>query len=140
MSTMPARRAYRSSTKGEIASGVELFAGLMLALVALMQILNGVAAIAEDTVFLTGYDYVLALDLTTWGWVMLVLGVLAGGISVAVLMRTAWGRMAGILAAFVGALASFGFMPYQPWWGVALLAFNALVIWALLTQMYYLDD
>ena len=50
----------------------------MLALVAMVQILNGIAAIAEDTLFLTGYDYVFAFDLTTWGWVSLVLGLLAG--------------------------------------------------------------
>ncbi|SDD94382.1 DUF7144 family membrane protein [Nocardioides lianchengensis] len=140
MSTTSSRRAYHDSSRGQWASGIELFAGLMLALVAMVQILNGIAAIAEDTLFLTGYDYVFAFDLTTWGWVSLVLGLLAGATAVGVVLRTTWGRMAGVLVAFVGALASFGFMPYQPWWGVVVLAFNSLVIWALLTQTYYLGD
>lgn len=140
MSTMSSRRAYQASSKGEIASGVELFATLMLALVAMIQILNGIAAITRDSLFLTGYDYVFAFDLTTWGWVTLVIGAVAAVTVVGLLMRTTWGRMAGAAVAFLGALASFGFMPYYRWWGVVVLAFNSLVVWALLTQTYYLGD
>jgi hypothetical protein len=140
MSTMPSRRAYESSTKGELAYGVELFAGLMLVLVAMLQVLNGIAAIAEDTVFLTGYDYVFEFDLTIWGWIMLVLGVLSGVTAAGVLFQTSWGRLAGVLIAFLGVLSSFGFIPHYPWWGVVLLVFNSTVIWALLTQLYYVGD
>lgn len=140
MSATSARRTFEDSAKGQWAYGVELFAALMLALVGMVQILNGVAAIAEDSLFLTGYDYVLELSLTAWGWMSLVLGVVALVTAVGILMRTTWGRMTGVLIAFVGALAAFGFMPYQPWWGIVVLGLNSLIIWALLTQTYYLGD
>jgi hypothetical protein len=139
MSTMP-RHAYEESTKGDVASGIELFAGLMLVMVAILQILNGISALADDNVFIGTWNYVFAFDLTTWGWVTLTVGILAGVTAAGVLLRTTWGRMAGVFVAFVGALASFGFMPYYPWWAVVLLVFNGLVIWALLTQLYYLGE
>lgn len=64
MSTTAPHRAH-DSTSGLVALGVTAFAGVMLATVAVFQILEGIAAIAEDTVYVTGIEYVYELDVTT---------------------------------------------------------------------------
>ena len=54
MSTSTRRSDYDTSTRGFVIAGVTGFAGVMLMTVALFQILEGIAAIADDKVYVTG--------------------------------------------------------------------------------------
>lgn len=135
MSTHTSGRAYDHSTSGLVAVGTTAFAGVMLATVALFQILEGIAAIAEDTVFVSGLDYVYELDVTTWGWIHLVVGVLGLTTAVGILAGQAWGYVAGIAIATLGAITNFAFLPTYPFWSIVVLAFNLTVIWALCRQL-----
>lgn len=135
MSTTAPHRAYDDSTSGLVVSGVTAFAGVMLSTVAIFQILQGIAAIAEDTVFVTGIEYVYELDVTTWGWIHLVLGAIALATGIGILAGQVWGQVAGIAIAVLASVASFASLPYYPLWALVVLAFNGLVIWALCTQV-----
>lgn len=135
MSATTSRHSYDDSTSGLVATGVTAFAGVMLATVAIFQILEGIAAIAEDTVYVTGIDYVYQLDVTTWGWIHLVLGIIGLVTGIGILAGQVWGQMAGIAIAVISAVSSFAFLPYYPLWSMVVLAFNAFVIWALCTQI-----
>jgi hypothetical protein len=134
MSTTAPRR-YDDSTSGLVAMGVVGFAGIMLATVGIFQIFEGIAAIAEDEIYVSGVEYVFELDVTTWGWIHLVLGVLAVGSGFGMLAGQVWGQMAGIAIATIGAVASFAFLPYYPLWSIVVIAFNVFIIWALCTQV-----
>ena len=81
MSTSPS--AYDYSTKGMLSSGVTGFAAIMLMAIGCFQILQGIAAIANDEFFVAGSEYIFSFDVTAWGWVHLVLGLLGVGIGVA---------------------------------------------------------
>jgi hypothetical protein len=139
MSTRTTGRAYEHSTKGFVALGTTAFAGVMLATVAIFQILEGIAAIADDTVFVSGIDYTYELDVTTWGWVHLVIGVIGLATGVGILAGQTWGLMAGIAIATIGTVTNFAFLPYFPFWSVVILAFNIFVIWALCNQVSAAD-
>jgi hypothetical protein len=41
----------------------------------------------------------------------------------------------GIFVAALALLTNFAFLPYYPVWGLVLMALDALVIWALCTQL-----
>ncbi|MEI5675695.1 MULTISPECIES: DUF7144 family membrane protein [unclassified Nocardioides] len=135
MSTHTSGRAYDHSTSGLVALGTTAFAGVMLATVALFQILEGIAAIGEDSVFVTGLDYVYKLDVTTWGWIHLVVGVIGLATAVGILAAQPWGYVAGIAIATIGAVTNFAFLPFYPFWSIVVLSFNILVIWALCRQL-----
>ncbi len=137
MSTSPS--AYDYSTKGMLSSGVTGFAAIMLMAVGCFQILQGIAAIANDELFVAGQDYVFSFDTTAWGWVHLVLGLLGVGIGIAILTRTTVGLMAGIALAFVNMVAEFAFLPHYPFWALLLIGFNVVVIWALCSQLAHKD-
>jgi len=126
---------YDTSTKGLVAYGVTAFAGVMLATVAVFQILEGIAAIAKDDVFVAGIKYAYKFDVTTWGWIHLLLGIIALAVGIGILMGQTWSRIAGIVIAALSCLANFAFLPYFPIWSLVIVAFNAFVIWALCTQM-----
>lgn len=123
------------STAHLISRGTSAFAGVMLTVVAALQIIEGFAAIAKDNVFVTGINYTYEFDVTTWGWVHLVVGIIALGIGLGILAGQTWGLVSGILIATLGILANFAFMPYYPFWTIAIIALNSLVIWALCTEI-----
>ncbi|MDH2415559.1 hypothetical protein [Nocardioides sp. CER19] len=131
--TSPA--AYDGSTAPTFAYGLTLFAGITLATVSVFQILNGIAALAKDTIFVRGINYAYEIDLTTWGWVHLVLGLIALGTGVGLVMAQGWAYVVGIIIAVISAVANFAFIPQYPLWSIIIITFNGFVIWALCATM-----
>jgi len=135
MSTTSPRSAYEDTKSGAWSYGIVIFAGVMLVTVAAFQILEGIAAVAKDEVFVKGIDYVYKFDVTTWGWIHIVLGAVGVATGLGLLAGQTWARILGIALAVIGALASFAFLPYAPIWGLVLIGFYVLVMWALTSQM-----
>jgi hypothetical protein len=108
-----------------------LFAAAVLVTVGLFQVLPGIAALAEDEFFVRGSEYVYKFDLTTWGWVHLLIGVCLGAIGVFLFTGATWACWSGIVVAAFCAVANFMWLPYYPFWMLALIGLNVAVIWAL---------
>ncbi|WP_053748398.1 DUF7144 family membrane protein [Streptomyces sp. MMG1533] len=124
-------RGARSSGEGAWVAGWTGFAGVMMIFGGLMAIFQGIAAIAEDDVFVATRNYVYNFNLTSWGWIHLVLGVLVVLAGAAVFRGEVWARMVGIALAGLAMIANFMWLPYQPVWAIVLIAVDAFVIWAL---------
>lgn len=131
--------AYDYSTKGMLSSGVTGFAAVMLMAVGCFQIVQAITALVNDEFFVAGEEYVFKLDVTGWGWLHLVLGLLGLGVGIGMLTRRAVGLLAGIALAFVNMIAEFAFLPHYPFWAFLLIGFNVLVIWALCSQLTHQD-
>ena len=123
------------STKAILAFGITRFAGVLLTIVSMFQILQGIAAIADDKVFVRTPNYSFEFDLTTWGWVHLILGLVGLGVGIGILRGQTWGRIMGVLIAGLSTLMNFMFLPYYPFWSLAVIALDVVVIWALCTQV-----
>lgn len=102
-----------------------------------MDIFQGIAGIAEDDVYTRVGDYVFKFNLTTWGWIHLILGVIVAIAGYGILKGAEWGRVAGIALASLNVLFQFLFLPYQPWWALFSMAISVFVIWALATDEAY---
>ncbi|MFE6379774.1 DUF7144 family membrane protein [Streptomyces roseolus] len=132
-----APRPPRSSTSEAWASGGTLFAGVLMLVTGIMDVFQGIAGIAEDDVYARVGDYVFKFNLTTWGWIHLILGVIVAIAGYGILKGAEWGRVAGISLASLNLLAQFLFIPYQPWWALFSMAISVFVIWALATDDRY---
>ncbi|GKQ41487.1 hypothetical protein [Streptomyces sp. A012304] len=121
------------TARREWATGLTIFAAVMLMIAGILDILRGIAAIAEDDVFLTTRDYVFEFDLTGWGWIHLFLGVAALIISFGLFQASLWARVAGVAVAGLVIIANFLSLPYYPVWSVVMIAISGFVIWALCT-------
>ncbi|MFI8527596.1 hypothetical protein ACIGB8_24265 [Promicromonospora sukumoe] len=106
----------------------------MLILASLFQVMQGISAVAEDTLYVAGVEYVYALDVATWGWIHIALGVVALAAGIGVLTGRTWAFVVGIILASLASLANFAFLPYYPIWSSIIIAFDVLVIWALSTR------
>lgn len=113
------------------AGGLVMFAGVLMVVAGVWHALAGIAALLNDTLYVTTPDYVYALDLTGWGWGHLVLGALVALTGVAVLRGQTWGRFAGIALVALSLVANFLFIPWYPIWSLVIIALDVAVIWAL---------
>jgi hypothetical protein len=129
------RPAYDTTTRGFVAFGVSTFAGVLIATVSIFQILEGIAAIAKDDVYVRGINYAYEFDVTSWGWIHLVIGVIGLVTGIGILAGQTWGRLVGVFVAILGTLANFAFIPYYPVWSIVVIAFWVFTLWALCSQL-----
>ena len=111
--------------------GLSHFAGIMMMITGLFNAMEGVVALARNEIFVTTPRYLFAFDLTTWGWIQLILGIVVAIAGVGVITGQLWGRLVGITLAALSMLANFAFIPYYPLWSLSIIALNVFVIWAL---------
>jgi len=126
---------YDGSTKSSMAYGLAILGGVILCLVAVLQIVEGIAALAKDDIYVSGLDYTYKLDVSTWGGVHLVIGLIALAAGIGIVLGEVWAYVLGIVIAALSALSNFAFIPIYPFWSVIVIAFDVLVIWALSHQI-----
>jgi hypothetical protein len=115
------------------ANGLTIFAGSLMVIAGVWHVLAGIAALFNDKVYVSTPTYIYEFDLTTWGWIHVVLGLLVAGAGVAVLRGQTWGRVVGIVLASLSLIANFLFIPWYPIWSLLIVALDVAVIWALAT-------
>jgi len=135
MTSTPTRGDYDGGTRTAVAMTVNTFAGVMLLIVAVLEVLDGIAAAANDEIFVRGIKYAYKLDLTAWGWIHIVIGAIGVAAGIGILMNQVWAMVIGIAFACLSAVANFAFLPYYPLWALVVIAFDILIIWALANQV-----
>ncbi len=122
-----------ASTESQSGLGhvVYTFAGIMLIIGGAFQVIEAIAALVNDEYILVLPNYVFSLDLTGWGVIHLLIGLILAAIGVFLLLGKGWARIAGIVVAGISALINFTWLPYAPLWAILLIGIDVLVIWAL---------
>ncbi|MEV0251459.1 hypothetical protein AB0H76_33035 [Nocardia sp. NPDC050712] len=116
-----------------VAMGTAIGAAILLFTVGLLNLFEGISAVADDDVFVAGPEYVYQFDLTTWGWIHIALGVLLVLCAFGLATGTTWGRVAAITLAALSIVANFLALPYYPAWSILIIALDVVVIWAVST-------
>jgi hypothetical protein len=112
------------------AIGGTTFAATIMILVGIFQAIAGLAAILEDEFFVLTQNYVFDLDVTAWGWIHLLLGILVALAGYFLLAGRSWAAVTAIVLAMLSAIANFFFIPYYPFWSILMIALAVWVIWA----------
>ena len=113
------------------ATGFVVFAASMMMLIGGFHAIAGLAALFEDEFFVVGANYVYDVDVTAWGWIHLLLGVIVFAAGLGAFAGQTWARVVGIALAMLSAFANFFFIPYYPIWSILIIALDIAVIWAL---------
>jgi len=103
----------------------------MLIVAGAFEVIQSIAAIANDEYLVVLPNYVFSIDVTGWGWIHLLIGLILAAIGVFLLLGKGWARIAGIVIAGISALINFSWLPYSPLWALLLIGVDILVIWAL---------
>jgi hypothetical protein len=112
--------------------GWVFFAGIMLTLVGVFQVMAGLVALFDKSYYVVTADkLVVHASYTTWGWVHIALGALAIFAGVGVMSGRLWARIYAIALASISAVANLAFINASPVWSVVMITVDVLVIYAL---------
>jgi hypothetical protein len=116
------------------AVGFTTFAAFMFIMIGAFHVIAGLTGIIEDQFYAVTSNYVFEFDVTAWGWIHLIWGVIGILTGVALFSGAVWARTVGVIVALISAIANFGFIPYYPVWSIVVIAIDVAVIWALTTH------
>jgi hypothetical protein len=108
-----------------------LFAGIMLATVATLNVIWGLAAIAKSSYFVSDASYILLTDLRAWGWIVLAIGALQFLAAFSIWRGSEFGRWFGIAVAVLSIVGALMSAPASPLWSLVVVALGILVIYGL---------
>ena len=113
-----------------------IFAAIMLAIGGTLNAIYGLIAIVNDT--WVGFNEVtnnaVVLDVSAWGWIHLLLGIVAFIVGLGLMTGNVLARTFGVIVASVGLIANFLWLPVYPIWSIVIITIDALVIWALIVH------
>jgi hypothetical protein len=107
------------------------FAAVLMVMVGTFQALEGLAAIIDDEFYVVTKNYAFDLDVTAWGWIHLLLGIVIVLVGLGLFARQTWAGVTAIALAVLSAIANFFFVVYYPWWSLLVIAIDIWIIWAL---------
>ena len=112
-------------------AGRAVFAAILLMIAGTLNIIYGIGALDSARIFVNDTRFILT-DLNTLGWVLVVLGViqLAGGFSL--LAGKTYGRVIGIIAGSLGAIAALlSIGGSDPWWSLAIFFLCVWIVYGI---------
>jgi hypothetical protein len=114
-------------------TGWWLFAGILLTISGVLNIIWGIAAISESHFFVANTHYIVS-SLNTWGWITLILGVLELIAGFSLFAGGEFGRWFGILAAglvAIGSLLDLGNANASAFWSLCVFALSVIILYQL---------
>lgn len=113
------------------AAGWAGFAGFMLILIGVFDAIQGLVALFNDEFYVVTTDYVFKFDVTSWGWIQLILGIVLIASGLGIFSGNVAARTVGVIVAGLAAIVNFAWLPYYPLWSIVVIAICIAVIWAL---------
>jgi hypothetical protein len=110
------------------------FAGVLMILIGAFNIIDGLAALFKNDVFVTGKSGLVVLDINTWGWIWLIAGIVVVLAGIAVMSGRMWGIIAAVILIALNAIAQLAFLPAFPLWSTLIIVLDITLIYALVTH------
>jgi hypothetical protein len=112
------------------------FAGILMLIIASIDFFEGLIAIIRSEYYVLAPNQIIVFDTTTWGWIMLIWGIVLGCAGFGLLMAATWARWFTIVAGSLNFIVQLGFVGSSryPLWALAALALNAVVLYAVIVR------
>ncbi|BFV60711.1 hypothetical protein KCMC57_up59060 [Kitasatospora sp. CMC57] len=118
-------------SRKHFATGWTVFAACMMIFGGTMAIFEGIGAIVNDERYVITGNYVYKFDVTGWGWLHLILGIVIVVAGFLLFTGAMWARILGVIAAGLNMITNFLWLPYYPFWAIVMIAIDIFIIWAL---------
>ena len=109
------------------------FAGILILIVGMLDFFQGLIALFRDNYYVVSGSGFIVVDLTTWGWIMLIWGVLLVLAGMGLLGGQGWARWFTIVLVSLNFIAQLGFLgnSQYPLWSLTTLGLSVIVLYAL---------
>ena len=106
-------------------------AATLMILSGLLTFFIGITGVIKGVFFSTVSTYPFYFSVRGRGVTLLIIGVAAFIVGVALLVRMHWARHVATVVAVISAIANFMFLPFYPFWSIVVLAIDIFIIWDL---------
>ena len=120
-----------ASGRGSAWAGWVAFAGTMLLLIGGLNIFQGIVALIDDEHVVATANRFILVDITSWGWTLLLSGLVMLAIGFGLLAGATWARVAGLVVVGLHAVAQIAWLGAYPVWSLLMIALDTTVIFAL---------
>jgi hypothetical protein len=114
------------------------FAGILMVLLGGLSVFQGLIALLEDDYYVVTPSGYLLFDVTGWGWIMLIWGIILALVGFALLNAASWARWVSILLVSINVFGQLGFLgnSNDQVWLLITLTFNIIILYALIVRWH----
>ena len=114
------------------------FAGILMVLLGGLSIFQGLIALLEDDYYVPTQAGYLVFDITGWGWIMLIWGIVLVLVGLALMNGASWARWVSIVLVGVNVFGQLGFLgnTNDQVWLLITLTLNIIVLYALVVRWH----
>jgi hypothetical protein len=120
-----------AARKSEGWAGMVVFAGTILLVVGLINFFEGLIVLFNDERVVVLPERFVLVDLTSWGWTLLLFGIAMIAVGAGLLATQTWARIAAIIVVGIHAVWQIVSLGAYPIWSLLMLALDTFVIFAL---------
>ena len=126
-----ASAGYEGYVDDDRGYGWVVFAGVLLLILGTLNFIEGLAAIGNAHFFVHNTHYI-AGSLNTWGWVVLIIGVIQWAVGCGVFVKNQFSRWAGVVILSLNAIVQLMMIPAYPFWSLSIFTLDILAIYGLI--------
>jgi hypothetical protein len=114
------------------------FAGILMVLLGGLSVFQGLIALLEDDYYVVTPSGYLLFDVTGWGWIMLIWGIVLALVGLALLNGASWARWVSIVLVSINVFGQLGFLgnSNDQVWLLITLTFNIIILYALIVRWH----
>ena len=112
-------------------SGWLYFGGFMMMIAGIFEAIGGLVALFNDQFLVVTTNRIIGIDITTWGWIHLFLGIILITSALSLMQGRFWGKMIGVIMATFSIIANFGYVDVYPIWSLLIIAVDVMVLYAI---------
>lgn len=120
--------------------GFVLFAGTIMILVGVFEVIIGMTALFFNGYFEATKDPLVTSNYDAWGWTHTVLGAVAVLAGLGLFRGKLWARILGILFALTCAVVNLGFLSVAPFMSVTVIALCIVCVFAITVHGAELEE
>jgi hypothetical protein len=110
------------------------FAAVIMIIVGSFNVIDGLVALFKDEVYVQTKRGLVVFDFTSWGWILLIIGVFQLLVGFALWTGAFWARVTAIALVVLNAIAQITFITAFPFWSLTVIILDIVVLWALIVH------
>ena len=113
------------------------FAGILMVILGGLSFFEGLIALLRDEYWVVTPSGYLLFDLTAWGWIMLVWGIVLAFVGLGLLGGASWARWTSIVLVSINVFGQLGFLgnTNDLLWMLTTVTLNIIVLYALIVRL-----
>jgi hypothetical protein len=109
------------------------FAGVMMLVIGTLDFFEGLIGVIRNNYYVIHGNQLIVFDTTTWGWIMMIWGVILFLVGLALWGGAGWARWTTIFLVIVNVLGQLSWLGASayPLWSLTIITLNIIVLFAL---------